>query len=194
MCSSDLSRPDTKHRGGLIYNPDGAVSYHCFNCGFKTGWSPGSLLGFKMRKLLRQLGFDEGEVQRLNLELLSQADVEKLTYKEPEPAWTPNWPDYNLDFDFRPLRDPVKIEYLQNRQIYDLAVWLETDATYAGLNNRVILPLTYDNRLVGFQSRHVVGELPTKFAKYYKKSPSDYVFGLDSQKQQRQFVIITEGE
>ena len=77
------SRPDTKHRGGLIYNPDGAVSYHCFNCGFKTGWSPGSLLGFKMRKLLRQLGFDEGEVQRLNLELLSQADVEKLTYKEP---------------------------------------------------------------------------------------------------------------
>lgn len=186
-------RPDTKQRGGLVYNPDGAVSYHCFNCQFKTGWQPGRTLSFKMRKLLRQLGFDEAEIQRLNFELLSQADIENLTFKEPEPSWTPNWSDYNFDFDVRVLDSQHKIDYLDNRGIYDLAVWLETESTYAGLNNRVILPLTYDNKLVGFQSRYI-GEVPPKLAKYFKKSPADYVYGLDSQRDQRQYVIITEGE
>lgn len=188
------SRPDAKRRGGMMFNSDGAVSYHCFNCQYKTSWTQGRTLSFKMRKLLRQLGFDEGEVQRLNLELLSQADIENLTYKEPEPTWTPDWPDYKLDFEVRLLEDPIKQEYLANRGILDLAVWMETDTTYAGLNNRAILPLTYENKIVGFQSRHVVGELPPKFSKYYKKSPADYVYGLDSQREQRQFVIVTEGE
>ena len=187
------SRPDSKRRGGLMFNPDGAVSYHCFNCNFKTSWAPGRTLSFKMRKLMRQLGFDEAEVQRLNLELLSQADIEQLIQKEQEPVWTPNWPDFDLGFDVRPVDDEKKIEYLKNRQIYDLAVWLETDAEYAGLDKRVILPLTYDNRLVGFQSRYV-GEIPDKFSKYYKKAPADYVFGLDYQRKQRQYVIVSEGE
>jgi hypothetical protein len=188
------SRNDTKRRGGIMFNPDGAVSYHCFNCDYKTSWSPGRTLSFKMRKLLKQLGFDEAEVQRLNLELLSQADVENLIQREPEPVWTPNWPAFNFNFDLAPLSDPAKIEYLQNRQIYDLAVWLETKTQYAGLNNRVILPMTYDDKIVGFQSRHVIGELPSKFSKYYKKVPADYVYGLDRQKDGRQYVIVTEGE
>lgn len=187
------SRPDTKRRGGMLYNPDGAVSYHCFNCQFKTSWTPGRTLSFKMRKLLRQLNFDEAEVQRLNLELLSQADIESLSYKEPEPTWTPDWPDFDFGFDVRPLTDAAKIDYLKSRQIEDLAVWLETDETYAGLNNRVILPFTYENRIVGFQSRYV-GTVPEKLAKYYKKSPADYVYGLDNQRESRQYVIVTEGE
>jgi hypothetical protein len=144
MCTlNGQSRADTKRRGGIMYNPDGAVSYHCFNCQYKTSWQPGRTLSFKMRKLLRQLGFDEAEVQRLNLELLSQADIETLVQREPEPTWTPNWPDYNLGFDVRPVEDSIKIEYLKHRQVYDLAVWLETDSEYAGLNKRAILPLTY---------------------------------------------------
>ena len=118
------SRPDTKRRGGLLYNPDGAVSYHCFNCQFKTSWTQGRTLSFKMRKLLKQLNFDEAEIQRLNLELLSQADIETLTLREPEPAWTPNWPDFDFGFDVKQLSDHTKIDYLQSRQIYDLAVWL----------------------------------------------------------------------
>jgi hypothetical protein len=186
-------RPDTKRRGGLLYNPDGAVSYHCFNCNFKTSWTPGRTLSFKMRKLLKQLSFDESEIQRLNFELLSQADVENLIQKEPDPTWVPDWPDFDFDFDIMPLQDLNKIEYLKNRQIYDLAVWLETNSLYAGLNNRVILPFTYQNRMVGFQSRYV-GQPPDKLAKYFKKAPADYVYGLDNQQDRRQYVIVTEGE
>lgn len=187
------SRPDSKRRGGLLYNPDGAVSYHCFNCGFKTSWIPGRTLSFKMRKLLRQLNFDEAEVQRLNLELLSQADLENIKPREIEPTWTPDWPMFDFGFDVKPLQDPVKLQYLQQRQIDNLAVWLETEETYSALNNRVILPFTYENQIVGFQSRYV-GEVPAKLPKYYKKAPADYVYGLDNQRDTRQYVIVTEGE
>jgi hypothetical protein len=187
------ARPDTKHRGGMMFNPDGAVSYHCFNCNFKTSWTQGRTLSFKMRKLMRQLGFDESEILRIDIDLLNQADLEQLIQREPEPVWTPNWINYELDFDVRPVEDEEKINYLKQRQVYDLAVWLETDTEYAGLNKRVILPMTYENRLVGFQSRYV-GTIPEKYSKYYKKVPSDYVFGLDNQKNNRQFVIVSEGE
>ena len=186
-------RADTKRRGGVLLSPDGSVAYQCFNCQYKTGWIPGWTLGFKMRKLMRQLGFDEAEVQRLALELLSQADVESLVKREPDPVWAPDWPEFNFGFNVRQLEDPSKIAYLQDRQIYDLATWLETDDGYAGLNNRVILPFTYQNKIVGFQSRYV-GQVPEKLAKYFKKSPANYVYGLDQQKDKREYVIVTEGE
>jgi len=187
------ARPDTKRRGGVLFSPDGSVAYQCFNCQYKTGWSPGWTLGFRMRKLMRQLGFDEAEVQRLALELLSQADVESLVKREPDPVWTPDWPEFNFDFNVKQLEDPNKIAYLQDRQIYDLATWLETDDGYAGLNNRVILPFTYQNKIVGFQSRYV-GQVPEKLAKYFKKSPANYVYGLDHQTDKQEYVIVTEGE
>lgn len=187
------SRPDTKHRGGIMYNPDGGVSYHCFNCKYKTSWQPGRQLSFKMSKLLRQLGFDEAEVQRLKLEILSQADVEDMVAREEEPAWVPDWPDFDFGFDVRPLQDPEKIAYLEQRKILDLAVWLETDYKDRGFDHRVILPYTYQNRLVGYVARYV-GEIPNKIVKYHRRAPADYVYGLDNQRDQRQFVIVSEGE
>ena len=53
----------------MITNGD-AVSYHCFNCNFKTGWQPGRHITFKMRKLLTWLGVDENTRQMLNIEAL----------------------------------------------------------------------------------------------------------------------------
>jgi hypothetical protein len=194
MCTvNGQTRADTKHRGGIMYNPDGAVSYHCFNCQYKTSWQPGRTLSFKMRKLLRQLGFDEAEVQRLNLELLSQADLESYSAREPEPAWVPDWPDFDPGFGMTVVHSEDKIDYLKQRQIYELGVWLETDYDYNGFNQRVILPYTYENKLVGYVARYV-GELPPKTSKYLRKAPSDYVYGLDNQREQRQFVIVSEGE
>ena len=187
------SRPDTKHRGGIMYSPDGAVSYNCFNCKYKTTWQPGRTLSFKMRKLLRQLGFDEAEVQRLNLELLSQADIENIKIREPEPAWEPDWPDFNFSFDVKELSDPAKIEYLKQRQVRDLAIWLETDYKDRGFQNRVILPYTYQNRLVGYVARYV-GDVPNGMVKYLRRAPADFVYGLDEQTVDRQFVIVSEGE
>lgn len=187
------SRPDTRNRGGLIYAADGGVSYHCFNCNFKTGWMPGWTLGFRMRKLLRQLGFDEAEIQRLYLELLSQADLEQLVKKDPELQWRPDWPEFDPGFEMRPLNDKSKIDYLESRQLLDLAPWLETDYEYGSLNKRVILPYIHEDKLIGYLARYV-GEMPPKTSKYIRKAPADFVFGLNHHTANRQYVIVSEGE
>jgi len=50
-CHHNGESQDKRSRGGVITNGD-AISYHCFNCNFKTGWQPGRHITFKMRKLL----------------------------------------------------------------------------------------------------------------------------------------------
>ncbi len=69
-CAYNRETPDTRGRGGMLPNADGSVSYHCFNCGFKTGFYPGRPMGFKFRKLLKWLGADDNTVQRLVMEAL----------------------------------------------------------------------------------------------------------------------------
>ena len=54
-CVHNGESQDKRGRGGIITQGDGTVSYHCFNCNFKTGWKPGGHLGYKMRKLISWL-------------------------------------------------------------------------------------------------------------------------------------------
>ena len=51
-CHHNGQGADTRQRGGLIANPDGGVSYHCFNCGFKASWQPGRNVSKGLRRLL----------------------------------------------------------------------------------------------------------------------------------------------
>ena len=60
-CEHNGTTPDTRQRGGLIANADEGVSFHCFNCGFKTSWRNGRNLSFKMKKFMRFL------MKRVNL-------------------------------------------------------------------------------------------------------------------------------
>jgi hypothetical protein len=129
------SRPDTKHRGGIRFDND-KTAYHCFNCGFTTGWRPGSKLGFKLIKLMRILGIDEAEIQRLKILLWDQV-IEEV---EPEKViFNKEWPEYTYPWELTDLRDEA-IEYLTNRGLYNLADWKQTNAI--GMKQRIILPYT----------------------------------------------------
>ena len=55
---------DTRSRGGVMSNPNGSLSYHCFNCQFKASYVPGRHLTYKFRKLLSWLGATEIEIKR----------------------------------------------------------------------------------------------------------------------------------
>ena len=61
---------DKKQRGGLIINAGEAVSYHCFNCGFKASWQPGRHISQKMNKLMRLLNIPDDVINQLRLEAL----------------------------------------------------------------------------------------------------------------------------
>ena len=51
-CEHNGTTPDTRQRGGLIAKADESVSFHCFNCGFKTSWRLGRNLSYKMKKFM----------------------------------------------------------------------------------------------------------------------------------------------
>ena len=69
---------DKRGRGGVITDGEG-VSYHCFNCSFKTGWKPGRHISYKFRKLLEWLGVNEAERQRLVFEALRIKETIEVT-------------------------------------------------------------------------------------------------------------------
>ena len=61
---------DKRQRGGFIVNGGDAVSYHCFNCGFKCSWQPGRHISQKMNKFMRDLNIPDDVIAQLRLEAL----------------------------------------------------------------------------------------------------------------------------
>jgi hypothetical protein len=180
------SRPDTKHRGGIRFDND-KTAYHCFNCGFTTGWRPGSKLGFKLIKLMRILGIDEAEIQRLKILLWDQV-IEEV---EPEKViFNKEWPEYTYPWELTDLRDEA-IEYLTNRGLYNLADWKQTNAI--GMKQRIILPYTDNSNIVGYMGRWI-NDPPSGTAKMLRTSPNEFVYNLDKQSTKRKYTIVCEGE
>ena len=95
-CIHNGESADTRGRGGLTANPDGSVSFHCFNCNFKASYQPGRHLTFKFRKLLKWLGADDTDIKRLVIEAIrvrelvapeevkQEAEEEKIDFKARE--------------------------------------------------------------------------------------------------------------
>jgi hypothetical protein len=52
-CHHRGNKPDTRGRGGLMIDTDGSWAAHCFNCGFKTKWVAGDVLGYGARRYLK---------------------------------------------------------------------------------------------------------------------------------------------
>jgi len=207
-CVHNGESADTRGRGGLVTNPDGGVSYHCFNCNFKASYVPGRHLTYKFRKLLSWLGADENTVRRLVIEAvrikdlvapeqLEQVEKEEITFKVrslPEEARTL----YEL-LDFYLLNDGKDIpkelndgvDYLRDRKIkfsnYDF-YW--TPETQYNMHQRVIIPFTWRNQIIGYTARAFVDTVKPK---YYSSYEPNYVFNVDKQRSDSQFVIVVEG-
>jgi len=58
-----------------------------------------------------------------------------------------------------------------------------------GFNNRIIIPFLYKGEIVGWTARAINDAKP----KYLSEQQPGYVFNLDSQQDDREFVIVSEG-
>jgi hypothetical protein len=183
------ARPDTKHRGGIKFEQD-RVGYHCFNCGYTTGWRPGQRLGIKLIKFMRAIGVDEGEIQRLKIQLWEQVVEDEDTIHEPFKK--PDWPEIEFPWEIQELTLEAA-EYLDRRGILELTEWLASPSSVQGMNNRVILPFFDADKLVGYNARWI-GEAPKGTAKIIASRPASFVFNLDRQSQTRKYTVVTEGE
>lgn len=205
-CHHNGHSQDTRGRGGVKTNSDGGVSYHCFNCQFKTGYTPGRPLSFKYRKFLKWLGSDDNDIQRLVVEALRIKELVQpdliQDVEEPiefEPRSLPKEAQsfmaiaefYHLaDRDF-PKEFMNAVDYVYKRKIdmqrYEMYWSPEVENK---LSHRVIVPFTYKNNVVGYTARtYVDGIVP----KYHSDHPSQFVFNLDKQKPENKFVVVCEG-
>ena len=206
-CSHRGESLDTRQRGGVMTQPDGAVSYHCFNCQFKTGYKPGAPLGFKFRRWLKWLGADDAEVNRLVIEALRVKDLVQPESQEPEPI--------DIDFEPRPLPQEAK-SFMALADFYELNEWRNVPTAYKDsvayvhgrqidmqryefywtpevehkLSHRVIVPFYYKRKIVGWTARALNSGIKPK---YHSDHPSNFVFNMDQQQYDSKFVIVCEG-
>lgn len=210
-CQHNGESRDTRGRGGIAPNPDGSVSYHCFNCGYKASYRPGRPLGYRMRKLLDWLGADENTIQRLVVEALRvkdlistvedhpQAPRKKAEYvPRPLPAESVSlkeWATYaslqDTDWVF-PIEVLRAVDYVCKRDptLVDRYDFYTTTETAYNLHKRVIVPFYWNHELIGYTARAL--DVDTK-PKYHNSHDADYVFNLDKQLADAKFVIVTEG-
>ncbi len=207
-CQHNGESPDTRSRGGLTTNTDGSVSYHCFNCNFKASYQPGRHLTFKFRKLLRWFGADENDIKRLVIEairireLVSPEEV-KLEAEEKIEFKVRKLPEHAISFqqflafhildDFRNVPSLLNsaVDYIDSRKIdpkkYDF-YW--TDSTEHSLHQRVIIPMYWEGKIVGYTSRSFVDGVKPK---YYSNYEPNLVFNMNNQLPDARFVIVCEG-
>jgi hypothetical protein len=211
-CPHNGETMDKRGRGGAILNPDGGVSYHCFNCQFKASYAPGRPLSYKFRKLLGWMGVDDNTIHKLAIEALREKERQellgiikptevkeelKVSFKKHE------LPDEAVTFmglvEFYELQQSheypenfVKaVEYVDSRKIsmrkYDFYV---TQDIKHKMDKRVIIPFTWKGQTIGYTARAMVDGITPK---YYNEVDSGYVFNIDKQERDWKFVIVCEG-
>jgi hypothetical protein len=193
-CHNRGEKPDTRGRGGLMVVNEN-FNYHCFNCGFKAGWSTGKTLSKNTKLLLEWLGLDSLEISRLALTALKFKEESQTVFK-----------DLNFDLQEKQFPDQTLsvrewldqgctetellncVNYLNSRGFsvndYDWHWSCEP-----GYRDRVIVPFYNDGVLVGWTGRKTVPGSP----KYLSDSQSGYLFNIDNQTYDRKYLIVVEG-
>jgi 5S rRNA maturation endonuclease (ribonuclease M5) len=208
-CTHNGETPDTRMRGGFMFDTDGKVGYHCFNCNFITGFYPGRHLSFKFRKLLKWLGAGENDIKRLVIEAIrirelvapetvkAEAEEEKIEFKTrdlPEGAvsFQQFFTFYELNnFENIPSLLNSAVNYTNLRKInYDRYDFLWTDSTEHSLHQRVIIPFIWQGRTIGYTARAVNDGVKPK---YYSSYEPNFVFNTNNQLPDSKFVIVCEG-
>ncbi len=194
-CHHNGHTADKRNRGGLISNPDGGVSYHCFICGFKASWQPGRNFSHKLRKLLQWLGAPDDIINKVAFDVMREnegVDVQEHVAKLPT-------------FNTVPLPDDAtKVADIKNFDKYSLAILEymssrnlnldDTDYYWSpslGYRDRLIVPFYYEKRIVGWTGRSIVAD---KKPKYLTEVQPGFVYGLDEQGPNKIFCIVVEGQ
>ena len=184
---------DKRQRGGFIVNGGDAVSYHCFNCGFKCSWQPGRHISQKMNKFMRDLNIPDDIIAQLRLEALRLDDNNTTEIRSIIPKFDVRALPMDSQLITSLMDNPPEklipvLEYMVNRKIYpeDFPFYWTPKV---GFSNRLIIPFLFNNEIVGWTARTIGDATP----KYLSEQQPGYVFNLDNQQDRREFVIVSEG-
>jgi len=189
---------DDRLRGGIKVENDGFV-YHCFNCGFAAGWTPGKLLSKNTKDLFKWVGMSEFEIGKLNLATMKIKDDQPVFKKafnltlleRPLPDGTMSITDWIDTAHLPDISEDIGkiIEYILGRGMkMEWYNWMW--CANPGYKDRVFIPFYQDGKVVGYTGRKITEGKP----KYLTDSQSGYVFNIDAQDYTRKFVIVSEGQ
>jgi len=195
-CHHNGTSADTRQRGGLISNPDGGVSFHCFNCGFKASWQPGRNLSHKLRKLLQWMGAPDDVINRVALDVMRENEGVESKNSQ---VLLPSFHSVPLPEDAVKFADMTEADQLPQSML-DVAQYMHSRKLYIddydfywsshlGYRDRLIIPFYFEGNIVGWTARKVKDGKP----KYLSEQQPGYVFGLDNQDYNKEFVIVCEG-
>jgi hypothetical protein len=196
-CQHNGDRADTRGRGGVLTNANGGFQYHCFNCNFKAGWTPGKLLSANTKKLFQWIGLGQTEINQLGVIALKLKDDQPVVKKELKFSLEEkSLPDQTLPIEQwlkEGCTDPdllSVIEYIVNERKMKWEWYNWHWSAAPGYRDRVIIPFYHDGKIVGYTGRKITGGNP----KYLTDRQANYVFNLDAQKNDRRYIIATEGQ
>lgn len=193
-CHHRGEKADTRGRGGLIITGEG-FRWHCFNCNFKAGWTPGHVMTKNTKNLLLWLGVPDVDVQKLALNAIKHRDeltkVDQILDFELLPKPLPDNSKTFAELTEKGCTDPEfinAVEYVLSRKFgLDWYSWMWSPEN--GYRDRVIIPYYHEDQVVGWTARKITDGKP----KYLASSQPSYVFNLDRQGYNRKFVIVVEG-
>ena len=142
---------------------------------------------------MRLLNMSDDTISQLRLEALRLNDNSNTVVK----SIVPTFESRALPLDARPINDwlddvPDKLipvlEYIAQRKMY-LDYYNFHWTPKVGFSNRLIIPFYKDSVCVGYTARAVNDAKP----KYISEQQPGYVFNLDNQYNDRNFVIVSEG-
>ena len=180
-------------RGGVKFDGVTNFSYKCFNCLYSCGFTLGKPISPKTRQLLVWCGVDPDQVQRWSLESMQHRDLLEITTKKVFHRISFKETDLPPDAEPLNLENPDHlsfIEYLERRKIpYDSYPFMVTPYDTGRHAHRIIIPYTYQNKIVGHTSRYLDDRTP----KYINDQQPGFVFGYDFQKPNWEAVVLVEG-
>jgi len=198
-CIHNGTGQDTRGRGGLIQNAEQGLSYHCFNCGYKASYVYGRNLSYKMKKFLQWLNVPDDTISKLALSVLQHTDEKSINnqlnrlpkfniVKLPDKARTIyDWHKYFVNHNQEPNPNYIKVlEYVNQRRLNVNEYEFYWSPDYS---DRMIIPFYYQNNIVGWTARKIKDDK----VKYLSEQQPGYVFNLDSQDDDRHFVLAVEG-
>lgn len=189
---------DERQRGGILVNSNGGFQYHCFNCNFAAGWTPGHGISINTRNLFKWLGMPEDDILKLGLFALRLREDQPVFKKK----LSFELEEKQLPEDCQLIDQWIKegcreqalldvIDYLVNERKVEWNWYPWMWSPTSGYKDRVILPFYHEGKIVGWTGRKIKPGKP----KYLTDAQPGYVFNLDRQRSwERKYIIVAEGQ
>lgn len=177
-------------------NPNGGFQYHCFNCGFKAGWSKGKLLSNNTKQLFRWLNMTDDKINELILVAMREKEdlpvvkksVNLILEERKLPKGSKSFVEWANE-GYNQVDFIYVVNYVLNRGMkIDWYNWYWSDEK--GWRDRVIIPFYNEGKIVGYTGRKITEGKP----KYLTDGQGTYVFNIDAQRDDRKYVLVVEGQ